>query len=438
MMTPQMQPFWFEDGKAPQSPPFVPPPPEADVVIVGGGLTGLSAARALAKRGRHVVVVDAGAPGGGASGRNGGMLGGGHRLEYQHLRARYGDDLAQRLLREAHLDSAAFVKNLIAEENIDCDFVECGRFRGAWTQDEYKDTARQLKILQDMLSLEADMLPKQRQHEEVATDLYEGGTVFFRHCGLHPAKYVRGLLHAAQRAGATVIGDLPVIYLSSDKGAVTVHTAHGRIRAGQVLLAVNGYVTSGLPYWRRRIVPIPSFIVATAPLGRKVMRTLIPGGRMIVESRFRHCFYRASPDGERLIFGGRAAMYNGFSDAFIRRQMRKLMADIFPSLGDVDLSHQWRGLTGFSFDLLPNVGQCGNIWHAMGYCGSGNAMAPWLGYKAAMAMLGDAEGDTAFRHTKMSTRWWHRGTPWFMPFADVVYRLQDLRDGRRPRRRLPS
>ena len=422
------RPFWLEDSAAPDLSPSGEWTGSADAVVVGAGLTGLSAAREMARRGRRVVVLDSGPPGGGASGRNGGMLGGGHRLSPEALKRQYGADLARRLLREAHLDSVEFAKRLIREEEISCDFAECGRFRAAWTRPDYDSAGRALDRLKKIIPLEAEMIPKSRQREEVATGLYAGGTVFFRHGGLNPAKYATGILRAARRAGAAVFGDAPATGIARAGGIFTVSTPRGEIRTGMVLAAVNGYASPPLAEHRRRVVPVPSFLAATAPLAGNAARELIPGGRMIVESRARHCYYRLSPDGRRLVFGARAAMTAGASESFVRGQLRGILREIFPSLERAEFTHSWRGLTGFSFGMLPNVGRIGGVWHAMGYCGNGNTMAPWLGRKAALAMLGDAEGETAFSQTRFAAKWWHRGSPWFLPAAGAWLRLLDWRD----------
>ncbi len=418
-------PFWWDDAGAPASPPQVPLPAEVDVLVVGAGLTGLSAARALAKGGKSVLVLDALAPGEGASSRNGGMIGGGHRLSIDAMEAQFGRDVAIGLLHEAHLESSTFVKSLMAEEGIDCDFRETGRFRGLWRAAEYETTARGLERLQKLIPLEAEMLPKARQHEEVASDLYAGGVVYPRHGGLNPAKWVAGILAAALRAGARVQGATPVTALRRDGSAHLAETPRGALRAGAVLVATNGYTPSALAAEKRRIVPIPSFIVATEPLGANRVRSLFPNGRMIVESRDRHCYYRPSPDGTRIVFGARAAMFEA-PERLAQAELRGLLTQVFPDLRGVGLSHSWRGRTGFTFDSLPNVGQIDGVWHAMGYSGSGNAMAPYLGHKAALQMLGDPGGETAFSHTAFAPRWWHPGSPWFLPFADVAFRLRDV------------
>ncbi|MEL7140204.1 MAG: FAD-dependent oxidoreductase, partial [Pseudomonadota bacterium] len=130
--------------------------------------------------------------------------------------------------------------------------------------------------------------------------------------------------------------------------------------------------------------------------------------------------------GDRIVFGGRAAMTDA-PERFVRHELMSLLAQVFPDLGPVALSHSWRGFTGFTFETLPHMGEIDGLWHAMGYSGSGNAMAPYLGHKAALSMLGDPAGETAFAQTRFETRWWHRGRPWFMPAADIALRLRDAR-----------
>jgi glycine/D-amino acid oxidase-like deaminating enzyme len=417
--------YWWEDAGAPKAPAQVPLPREVDVVIVGAGFTGLSAARTIARAGKSVLALDAGAPGIGASSRNGGMFGGGHRLSIAELTSRFGAATAKGILHEAQIDATAFARSLMVEEKIDCDYRESGRFRGLWRLTEYEAAAIALKQLKALVPIEAEMIPKALQHREVATDLYVGGVAYARHGSLHPAKWVAGLLQAALRAGAMVQGDTPVIGIQPDGNAHLVKTPRGVVRCAEVLAATNGYTPSSLPHLRRRIIPVTSFMVATEILGRDRVKRLFPSGKMIVESRDRHCYYRPSPDGMRVLFGGRAAMFEA-PEWLARSQMRSLLGGVFPELRSVRLTHSWRGRTGFTFDLLPNVGKLNGIWHAMGYSGNGNAMAVYLGHKVGLQILGDSAGSTAFSSTGFPIRWWHQGRPWFLPFADLTFRLKDV------------
>jgi glycine/D-amino acid oxidase-like deaminating enzyme len=422
-------PLWWDDAGPPTSPAPTPLLAEADVVIVGAGLTGLAAAREVALAGKSVLALDAGAPGIGASSRNGGMMGGGHRLSSGTLMARFGDDLGRAMAREAHLDSSAYVRALIEAEGIECDLKETGRFRGLHAPGMLDPAAQEIGRLQDLIGLEAEVIPRADQHAHVASDLYHGGVRYLRHCALNPAKFTAGLLAAARRAGAVVEGGAPVTGLAREGAGWRVSTARGTVRAGQVMMATNGLTPSFAGALRRRIIPIPSFIIATEPLGSNRVRALFPSGACVVESRDRHCYFRPSPDGTRIVFGGRAAMM-AVGQGAATRTLAGLLAEVFPDLGPVAITHSWRGFTGFSFDYLPQVGRIDGVWHAMGYSGSGNAMAPWLGSRAALQMLGAPEGETAFSRTPFTGRWWNRGrvgmTPWFLPAVDAAFRGKDM------------
>jgi len=311
------------------------------------------------------------------------------------------------------------------EESIECDYAETGRFRALWREDELEKEARGIERLQKYIPLEAEVVPREGQRDILATDLYAGGVVYPRHGCLNPAKWVKGILGAASEHGALIQGDTPVLSVQRDGAGFRAETGRGAVRAGAVLMATNGYTQPAMSAWKRRIIPIPSYIVATEELGENRIKSLFPGGRVVSESRERHCYYRPSPDGKRLVFGGRAAIFDA-PEALVQSQLRGLMSTIFPELGNVAFTHSWRGRTGFAFDYLPNVGQIDGVWHAMGYSGSGNTMAPYLGHKAALQILGDPDGETAFSKTTFPTRWWHQGQPWFLPFADVMFRARDV------------
>jgi len=424
---PKSEPFWWDDGGKPLPPVETALPSDVDVLIIGAGLTGLSAAGTLAKAGKSVLVLDAAAPGAGASSRNGGMLGGGHRLSIDDLEARFGRATAVALLREAHLDSAAFVKGLIASEGIDCDFAETGRFRGLWRASEYEIAGSELKRLQALVPIEAEMVPRSRQRDEVATDLYAGGIVYPQHGGLNPAKFVKGLLAVASRAGARIQGNRPVTSLARDRAAHVAKTPRGHVRAGAVLAATNGYTPAILNHLRRRIIPVPSFIVAAEPLGTNKIRSLFPKSRIVVESRERHCYYRPSPDGKRIIFGGRAAMFNtpklspnARCADFSRKFFRNLAACRSATVGvaaPASLSASYQTLA-----LARDLARDGVLRQPQHH----GAMAPYLGDKAALRMLGRPEGETACAQTGFPIRWWHQGSPWFLPIVDVSFRIRDF------------
>src|SRR5439155_1396699 len=83
------------------------------------------AARALAKRGATVAVLESETIGWGASSRNGGMVLTGLKLGVNKLVSMYGHERTQQMYA-ASLASIDCVEQIVREENIACDFAHCG------------------------------------------------------------------------------------------------------------------------------------------------------------------------------------------------------------------------------------------------------------------------------------------------------------------------
>lgn len=416
------EPYWW--GAAPRERPIdVALPKQCDVAIIGAGYAGLSAALTLAREGRSVVVLETGAPGYGASSRSGGMIGHGHRLSYAKLIERYGAEKAKALVREG-MASLEFLKALIVQENIDAGLELCGRVRGAWTLADYEMMARDASALRRDLDMPIDVLTKADVHKEVATDLYQGGLLFHAHGAVHPALLQQGLLAKVRAAGALVAGYTPVTALRREATGFAVDTSRGRLTAAEVVTTTNGYTGSTTPALARRLVAIPSFLIATHELGESRVRELIPNGRMIVETRDKHLYYRPSPDGTRIVIGGRAALHPVALD-YAARWLMKELRDIFRSLADAHVSHVWTGNVAMTRSDLPGIGKRDGVWYALGCNGSGIALMPYLGHKVALKIVGRREGQTAFDDIPFRAVPFYNGTAWFRPLMTWWFRARD-------------
>jgi glycine/D-amino acid oxidase-like deaminating enzyme len=414
-------PLWLEQAALPP-PDAQPPPSETDVLIVGAGYTGLSAARETAAAGRRTLVLDAGAMGTGCSSRNGGQVAYSIKPSFSSLKAKFGADAAFRICREG-FDAVEYLRSL-ATQQIDCDWREDGCFFGAHTQRHFTKMAWDAENQPHGLEQRISVVSKAEQHGEIASDFYHGGCVYPDDASVNPTRLLLSLLRLAQQSGATVIDRCPVNAVKSTGGGFEVLTPRGIVQSRQVLLATNGYSGPLSPWHRRRVIPIGSYQIATEPLGSDLIRALIPHGRNIVDSRRVVVYFRPSADGERIIFGGRAALAEKDPIACVPR-LRQMMDRIFPQLKSVRVSHAWVGWVAYTFDSLPHLGRHDGIYHCMGYCGQGVPLAPYFGKRIGQQMLGLKEGQTALDGLPFPTRAYYYGKPWFLAPSVFAYRMID-------------
>lgn len=419
----KLTPYWWESASPPMT-DLADIPQTADVGIVGAGFAGLTAALTLARAGRSVVVFDAMRAGEGASSRNGGICSGNIKFSFPALIGKFGLDQAKAVFAEGIAARTALIK-LIEDEHIDCGFELVGRFDGANHPRDYDAMGREADLLNRHLDFGAYMVPQGQQREELGTDFYKGGRVRPDIGGVHPAELHRGIYQSALSAGVTVVDQTAVTGISRNKHGITLATARGSITCGACIVATNGYTDQVTDWLRSRIIPIPSQIIATAKLDSDLMDRLMPKRRMVGDTRNLYNYYRPSPDGTRIIFGGRRGAH---TDDDVQKciHLYHNLVEIFPELAGVQLTHSWWGYTGYTFDFTPHLMAHDGIHYATGFCGSGVVWAPWLGRKAAHMILGNrADAESFFAQKPFPTRPFYKGKPWFLPYVIRWYGLKD-------------
>ncbi len=296
-------PYWWEATPRPEISQHE-LPAKTDVVVIGAGYSGLSAALQTSRAGRHTVVLDAEDVGWGCSTRNGGQISTSIKPNYHELAAKYGPERAFKILKEGH-NALAWIEDFVASEKIDCHFKIAGKFTGAHNPAQYQRLGKIVDNQQKGLESDAYLVPRAEQHTELGSDLYHGGIVYPKFASIDPACFHQGLLQSVLESEATVLGHCAVTELARAGDDFRVTTAKGSIRASNVIVATNGYTGSFLPWLRRRIIPIGSYIIATEPLKPGQMDRLIPRDRVIGDTRRMVYYCRASPDRKRILFGGR-------------------------------------------------------------------------------------------------------------------------------------
>ena len=101
------------------------------------------------------------------------------------------------------------------------------------------------------------------------------------------------------------------------------------------------------------------------------------------------------------------------------------MTALFPELRDVRITHSWTGFTGYTFDMMTHMGVHDGVHYAAGFCGSGTAMALYLGHKIGLRVLGSPEAANVFDDRHYPTRPLYYGRPWFLPLVLIYYGWRD-------------
>ncbi|PHR17252.1 MAG: FAD-dependent oxidoreductase [Hoeflea sp.] len=372
-------------------------PATADVVIVGGGFTGLQAAHHLAASGKDVVLIDGARFGDGASGRNGGQLGTGQRAWVDELEADFGKDGARAQFAVAERAKAHLLAFAEAH-GIDADYRP-GQISAAHKPGYVKDYRDHVKIMTEEYGYEGlRFLDREQLAAALGSTRYHGGTYDAATGHINPLKYLVGLARAAAVAGARLHENTRARAISSAGGKVTVTTDAGDIVAGSALIACNAFIEGLEPVTSAHVMPIRSFIGATVPLGDD--SPVIPGGESVDDSRFVVRYFRKSADG-RLLFGGREA-YTSDNPTDISSHIRRQIAEIYPALKDVEITHSWGGSVGITLSRRPFVREViPNVTSIGGFSGHGVMLSNYCGKLYADHVLGGSEDLEVMRNLKV-------------------------------------
>ena len=383
--------YWVETSNPASVLPTLAGDQKADVVIIGAGFTGLSAAYHLSQAGIEAIVVEAEDVGWGASGRNGGMLPPRYKKGFASIAKTYGNEVTRRLHAIIH-EAIDTVETIVSDCALDCGFARTGQITAAHSD------AHLASLEQDCAWMTAEagdraaqILSRSKMTDEVGANIHVGGWFDPRGAAIHPLNYVRGLANALQKRGVPIFVRSPVRRLVEEPDAVRLELPGGTIAARQVVIATNAYTdTTGFaPHGlERRIVAVNTSVICTNPIGGNRAGAVLPGRRMVADTKHIMNWYRMMPD-NRLIFGGRGDITGRSDDPSVYAKLERQLAETFPVIADVGVRHRWSGKVAITLDDFPHVGRLSpRVAYAMGYGGRGVALANMLGKYLAQLVEG--------------------------------------------------
>lgn len=352
---------------------------DADVCIIGGGYLGLWTAIRLKRENADlkVVVVERDLCGGGASGRNGGVVTN-WWAKFLSLVKVCGRDEAFRICKAA--ESAIDEIGEFCEQNgIDAQFRKEGWI---WSASSEKQRGSWDILIESLKEYNIDhYVPLDSNEAQARTGSPRNLEAIFdpNAATVQPAMLARGLRRHALDIGVEIYEKTPMTSLERSKTPV-VHVEQGTVRAQKVVVAMNAWGAI-FPELRRNIAVVSSDMIATAKVPERLKKIGFTGGEAMTDSRVVLNYYRNTPEG-RVIFGkplgkfglaGRVGdIYEGPTPAV--NEITKAFHEIYPNLADVPIISSWTGPIDRSMSGLPTFGHLGgheNIVYAIGFSGNG-------------------------------------------------------------------
>ena len=370
---------------------------DVDVAIIGAGFSGLHTALHLVQAGKRVAVLEASRIGWAASGRNGGQAILGWSCDMPPLEAALGQEGAQRLWDLVRW-AAGEIQALPQRHGFDIDY----RAGHLWTS----VLARRVSHLQEWQEQAAhkwgyerlQFIAKQQLPEWIGSSRYEAGLFDPEGGHLNPLKLVCGLADTIERHGGLIFEQSRALSYQANHDGYEVQCERGRVRCGALVLAANTYLDQLAPAISRRILPVGTYQVATAPLSPEQAQALLPRNACVTDNQFVLDYFRLTPD-QRLLFGG-GCTYLGGMPRDIAAATRPYLERVFPQLRGVPIEFAWGGHIDVSLKRTPDVGGRDNLYWLQGF--SGHGVLPTLACARAVAdaILGDAADLQIFQRIK--------------------------------------
>ena len=355
---------------------------DADICVVGAGLAGLTVALEAARLGASVAVLEGRHVGWNASGHQLGTVMPGYNLPIGDLIARVGFEDARELWSLSKL-GADYVRSQASDELIPGLAMSEGVLEVS-NVDAGEQLISRLQTLSEDFETEVEGWQVERVREALKSGRYFHGMYYPKAFQIDGRKYIHGLAALAQRAGARIFEDTPVVGIEPSGVRKRIVTPSARLRASHIVLAGNTHLGAPLKRLSETLLPVWRYAGVTAPLGDRLKEVVAFQGSVMDSSGTDH--FRIV-DGDRLMWASPETTWamrpQRFAGAIARR-----IRTVFPALGQVEIAETFGGVMGLTVHGMPQIGELRRgLWVASGFGRQGMNASALAGQLIARSIL---------------------------------------------------
>lgn len=378
--------FWLRQVLQPgaQDEPALRGAARADICIVGGGYAGLWTALELKQRdpSLQIVIVEADICGGGASGRNSGMVLP-QWVKFEALVQLCGVDGALALCR-ASTQVLDEMEAFCGAQGIDVGWRRSGWIWGATCGPQAGSWNGVLCALEAAGEQPFRHLSGAQIRDLTGSSGFVEGVLLPQAATLQPAALVRGLRRVALERGVVIHENTPMVRLDRASPPV-VHTPDGAVTARRVILTMNAW-SMQLPELRPGILVIASDDAITAPAADTLTAAGYAAAPLMTDSQTFVTGFRTTADARLVagVTGGTVGFGTIAGNQFEGRShreaaIRAALQRGHRALADLPFIDSWSGPIDRTRNGLPLFGHlpgCRDVIYGYGFSGNGVATAP--------------------------------------------------------------
>ena len=350
-----MESLWIETTKNKSNFKTLNGNEETEICVIGGGLFGLTTAYYLTKCGKKVIVLEKGEIGSKVSGNTTGKITSQHDLFYAHLIDDYGEEYAKKYL-EANEKAIENIKQIIKEEQIDCDFSMQKSYVYTTKEDEILEIQKEVAIV-NKLGKDAKFVNKIDLPIKI-----KGAIEFEGQAQFHPRKYMLGLANSIEKQNK-IYQYTTVTDVEKNGEKYNVYTDKGTVEAKYVVIASHFPIINMPGFYFVKMYQSTSYLIAVET------KSQLPQGMYINVKEPMYSFRTANYNGKEILLIGGVGNKTGeqIEDNSHYKKLEKKAREMYP---DCKILYRWNTRDCISLDKIPYIGEFSNLMKNV-YVGTG-------------------------------------------------------------------